>query len=221
VIIQSTTESLAFIMLIGIAVMSILFGIAFSDEAQPKTSINLVSNRNDATRCEFQVPGAGEFDCSGSEGEGIFVESVCKSAAEALGYHWKGVERWGANWPKGCYVYGNGANEYGGEWSGINVYFSEHETGAANSLTSPICKVTGSEACKTANVGSSSCNAKTIDFDDSFRCPAKVSKINWENNEDYGDTFTVAQADGTLFVARTDNDNGWGMEMEFKCCTCY
>merc|ERR1712179_497253 len=143
----------------------------------------------------------------------------CKTAAETLGFGIGGTESTGS-YPKGCYVY---TYDSGDE----KVWYNEHSTGLTNDLSPnldksmPICIITGSEACKTAEVGSSTENSKTIDFDDSFKCPAIVNKYNWENDEEYGDTFDVEQADGILTVTRSDKENSWGMPLKFKCCTCY
>jgi len=234
VIILSTTESLAFIMLIGIALMSILFGIAFSDEVQPKTSINIVSNRNE-NACYYEAASRGAEKCpeTSSMTGGIFSESVCKRAGQSVrfseSYSSTPVKENNANHPKGCFVY-QGVYQSGVSY--IDLMFNEHSDGSADSNSTPLCVITGSEVCKTANVGSSSNVAKTIDFDPKFRCPTIVNKNNWNNDEKhYGDIFKVeqtefsgTQTEGTLTVTRIDeqrlNDN-WGMELKFKCCTCY
>ena len=93
--------------------------------------------------CEFQEAGAGKLDCSDSDGNGIYGESECKTAAETLGFGITGsfTESTGY-YPKGCYVYTyNNGDE--------KVFLNEHSTGLTNDMSpnldksTPICIITG------------------------------------------------------------------------------
>ena len=75
------------------------------------------------------------------------------------------------------------------------------------------------EDCTVAQVGKSGANSKMISIANGFECPTTVDKNNWLNGESNVDKFSVAQNGRQVKVTRTDkNDEGWGMQLNFKCC---
>ena len=80
----------------------------------------------------FQEAGKGKFDCSELDGEGIFRELECENVAVKLDKKFEKNET-SDKYPKGCYVYNDG-----------DVYWNKHSVGAAETDSSPICKVGGS-----------------------------------------------------------------------------
>ena len=80
----------------------------------------------------FQEAGKGKSDCSELNGESIFVESECKSAAVKLEKKFSMTET-DPRYPKGCYVFDDEV-----------VYWNQDRVGATDQRSSPICKVGGS-----------------------------------------------------------------------------
>ena len=78
------------------------------------------------------------------------------------------------------------------------------------------------EDCAVARVGKSGANSKTISIANGFECPTTVDKNNWLNGGSHGDKFSVAQNGRQVKVTRTDKNDqdnqGWGMQLNFKCC---
>ena len=46
-----------------------------------------------------------------------------------------------------------------------------------------------------------------------------VDKTNWLDGHTWGDTFSVAQNGHRLTITRTDLNQGWGMDLQFRCCS--
>ena len=74
------------------------------------------------------------------------------------------------------------------------------------------------KGCTTAQVGSSGSKSKSIIIDDGFQCPTMVDKTNWLDGHNNGNTFSVAQNGDRLTITRTDQNDGWGMNLKFRCC---
>ena len=78
----------------------------------------------------------------------------------------------------------------------------------------------------TARVGMSSVQRKSITMNNRFQCPQTVDKNNWiVANDNYFEmdferqsSFSVAQTRTVVTVTRTDENEGWGMNLKFKCC---
>lgn len=80
--------------------------------------------------------------------------------------------------------------------------------------------------CTIANVGNSTNISKTIKIDEKFECPATLYRPIWIGGyrlEEYDITYLVNQTANHITVTRTDNtgmdiDNGWTMDLKFRCC---
>jgi len=70
---------------------------------------------------------------------------------------------------------------------------------------------------KVVDIGPSRSNSKTTSVPSGYRCPKTVSKANWVNKDNYGDTFSIAQRGTSLSVTRTDENKGWGMSLKVMC----
>jgi len=77
--------------------------------------------------------------------------------------------------------------------------------------------------CKPARLGTSKENSKTVDMPDEYKCPAVVSKANWDKYAagwaaNVDDSYSTSQSGGKLTVTRRNHNGGWGMNLEFQCC---
>jgi len=53
-----------------------------------------------------------------------------------------------------------------------------------------------------------------------FKCPERVDRSNWINNEEYADWYRVEQQGMEVKVTRGDIEgSGWGMSLELQCCS--
>ena len=76
--------------------------------------------------------------------------------------------------------------------------------------------------CTKLRVGSSSPNTKVVTASFSsadFTCPARVDRSNWLGGHGWGDKFDVSQNGTKVTVKRVDSGKGWGLDLQFKCCT--
>ena len=72
--------------------------------------------------------------------------------------------------------------------------------------------------CTTAQIGSSMKNSITKTIAKGYNCPASVDKTNWLDGHTYPDTFSITQNGDQITVRRTDSNDGWGMNLRFRCC---
>ena len=67
-------------------------------------------------------------------------------------------------------------------------------------------------------IGSSNANIKTVNVSAPVACPSVVSKANWVGGPLYAtDTFEITQSGTSLSAKRTDNREGWGMDLRITC----
>jgi hypothetical protein len=85
--------------------------------------------------------------------------------------------------------------------------------------TLPVCPA---RVCETIQVGPGPLLDHEIDIGNALlKCPQTVSKENWLGEATYSDTFKITQTDNKITVVRSDTGNeadGWGMNLQFKCC---
>ena len=82
-------------------------------------------------------------------------------------------------------------------------------------------------------IGPSMTNSKSVAIDPGFTkdynnqkvagytCPSYVDKDVWVKRIDYPDTFSVTQSGQDrqyVTVRRTDSNEGWKIDLSFKCC---
>lgn len=91
----------------------------------------------------YKIAKKGKFDCAhwDMESEGISDPTECKVAAWKLEIPFRDTKGLAEDlYPKGCYVFENSFE--------ITVYWNTHHVGAAESRSSPICKVEGNNSSK-------------------------------------------------------------------------
>lgn len=70
-------------------------------------------------------------------------------------------------------------------------------------------------------------NVKTVETDPNMfkQCPSIVNKRNWLGDDDHDDTYRVTMQDECapapcrrrVRVQRADSNDGWGLDLKFKC----
>ena len=76
-----------------------------------------------------------------------------------------------------------------------------------------------SRSCVTANIGrSSSRTSNTYDLGGDVICPSIIDKTNTLSSSNHDYTWSVSQNGRSLTVTRTDESEGWDMDLQFQCC---
>ena len=96
------------------------------------------------------------------------------------------------------------------------------KSGWGMNLEFECCKNQPEQKCKTVTIGSSGMQEKTVTREgltENHKCPAEVSRKNWAGTDTWGDTFEITQNGNEVTAKRKDAESGWGMYLQFKCCT--
>lgn len=80
----------------------------------------------------YYIYGVADTKACPTFSDGILSAGECESAASSMGLTWKGANN-SADYPKGCYSYGEGSGTFDG------VHFNSHSEGNQNLYSTPIC----------------------------------------------------------------------------------